>query len=162
MVFSISCFLMCPDMSKLPWPWNNHTGTVLIKSLLGPLVLASYWLTPTSLLTHFYLYIITRSWPTQKVSAHLPRAMDPWHPSNSVLPPRIQFCLLCLSKFYPIRPRQFLYSLASTSNTQRGLPHQLSAIAIIKIFLQPVWKSEQRKRNLLLDADLEMLSTLQS
>ena len=28
-------------------PQNNHTATTLIKSLLGPLALASYWLTLT-------------------------------------------------------------------------------------------------------------------
>ena len=33
---------------------NNHTETILFKTLLGPLALASYWLTLTHNLTHFY------------------------------------------------------------------------------------------------------------
>ena len=34
--------------AQLAYPRNNHTDTVLIKSLLGPLALTSFWLTLTS------------------------------------------------------------------------------------------------------------------
>ena len=38
-------------------PRNNHIETVLIKSLLGPLALASYWITLTYL-THLHYFIM--------------------------------------------------------------------------------------------------------
>ena len=40
--------------TRLVYTQNNHTETVFIKILLGPLALVSYWLILTSWLTHFY------------------------------------------------------------------------------------------------------------
>ena len=42
-------FPHCPDS------WNNHTETIWFKPLLGPLALASYWLTLTSYFNPFPL-----------------------------------------------------------------------------------------------------------
>ena len=55
---------MCPDSR------NNHTETVLIKSLLGPLALA-YWLLLHLDLTHFLYFIFYHQGmrPTGKVMA---------------------------------------------------------------------------------------------
>ena len=39
-------------------PQNNHTETILIKSLLAPLALASYWLTLTYVFNSFILICV--------------------------------------------------------------------------------------------------------
>ena len=76
---------------------NNHTETVLIKLLPGPLSLASYWLTLTSWFNPFLIiYITTWLWLTGmsltsvclRQENHLPHCLLPW---------RIQFCCPHLS-----------------------------------------------------------------
>ena len=99
-----------------------------MKTLLDLLALTSYWLTLTSQFNSFLLiYILWRVSGLPGKIRHVwfwqLHGVSPW---LCFLPPRIQFCPLCLPKFCPIRPRQFFCSLTSTSNTQRGLPHQNS------------------------------------
>ena len=127
----------------LAYTQNNHTEIVLIKSLPGPLSLASYWVTLTSWFNPFLLISIS-PWGhglLEKIQHVTPVAPRCFSDSAFFLLEFNSVFSVYLSSALSTRPRQ-LVSLFINGNysTQRGLPHQL--------FIGPMPETRQRLGNL--------------